>query len=136
MVAGPIVQAKLDLPGSSKNLQSVREIIETTADEVGFSVDDVRRIVTAAFEAVTNAVIHGSPLGNKNTVGVTISVYTDKLVVEVDDQGGGFPLNVLKKMPDTSSPRGRGIPLMYSLVDEVSFKNNGGGKVILTKYRG
>ncbi|MEN6520815.1 MAG: anti-sigma regulatory factor [Armatimonadota bacterium] len=136
MVTGPVLQAKLDLPGSSKNLQSVREVIESTASEVGFSVDDVRKIVTAAFEAVANAVTHGSPLESKNTISITISVYADKLVVEVADQGEGFPLNILKKMPDTSSPRGRGIPLMYSLVDEVKFENNSGGRVILTKYRG
>lgn len=135
MAADPIIRARLDISSSPNNLQSVREIIETTAGEVGFPLDDVHKIVTAAFEAVVNAITHGSPLGDKNTISIFVSVYDDRMVVEVEDQGEGFPKSTIRKMPDTTSPRGRGIPLMHSLVDDVRFKNNSGGKVILTKYR-
>jgi anti-sigma regulatory factor (Ser/Thr protein kinase) len=38
-------------------------------------------------------------------------------------------------MPDLASARGRGIALMRALVDEVELVTDGGGKVILTKYR-
>jgi len=136
MAADPIIRTRLDIPSSPKNLQSVREIMETTASEAGFPINDVRKIVTAAFEAVVNAITHGSPLGDKNTIRISVSVFDDRMVVEVADQGKGFPKSTIRKMPDTTSPRGRGIPLMCSLVDDVRLKNNSGGKVILTKYRG
>jgi anti-sigma regulatory factor (Ser/Thr protein kinase) len=135
MTEAPIVQARLVVPSSPEHLTNVRELVEDTAGQVGFSVSEVQRIVTAAYEAVVNAATHGSPLGSQSSIEINVRAYSDRLVIEVQDQGDGFPSNISKRMPDTSSRRGRGIPLMHALVDEVQFDDSDGGKVTLTKYK-
>jgi len=135
MPAPPIVQAGLVIPSRPEHLPEVRELVGSTADKAGFPPHEVQRIVTAAFEAVVNAATHGSPLAPQNTINVTVSVYADRMVVEVADQGPGFGNANAHEMPDLASARGRGIALMRALVDEVELVTDGGGKVILTKYR-
>ena len=135
MTEEPIVQSSVTIPSAPEHLARVRDVIEITASQIGFPVEDVQRIVTAAFEAAVNAATHGSPLGPKNKITVDIRVYNDKLVVEVRDQGLGFDDNTDQEMPDITAPRGRGIPLMRALVDDVQFLSNDGGRVILTKFR-
>lgn len=131
----PLAESSVTIPSCPEHLPRVRDVIEITAAQVGFPVEDVHRIVTAAFEAAVNAATHGSPLGSKNRITVDIRVYSDKLVVEVKDQGHGFQNNTERKMPGITAPRGRGIPLMRTLVDDVRFLNEDGGRVILTTYR-
>jgi anti-sigma regulatory factor (Ser/Thr protein kinase) len=135
MTESPIVQARLVIPSSPEHLTNIRDLVEDAAGQVGFSVSEVQRIVTAAYEAVVNAATHGSPLEGKNSIEIDVRAYPDKLVIEVQDQGDGFPASLSEKMPDTSSRRGRGIPLMYALVDEVRFDDSSGGKVTLIKYK-
>lgn len=79
-------------------------------------------------EAAINAVEHGNKLDSRLTVTVVIAFETNRLIVEVTDQGGGFdhkrvpnptiPANLLK-------PEGRGIFLIRNLMDKVSFSNKG-----------
>jgi anti-sigma regulatory factor (Ser/Thr protein kinase) len=116
-------------------LPRVRDLIESSAVAAGFGPTDVQRVVTAAFEAVTNAATHGSPLGAANSIAVVVSTYADRLVIDVTDEGNGFDDGAPCCMPDTSSRRGRGLALMRALMDEVRLENAEGGRVTLTKYR-
>jgi anti-sigma regulatory factor (Ser/Thr protein kinase) len=135
MLRPPVAESKIIIPSKLEHLPRVRDLVESMAEQAGFSPQETQRIVTAAFEAVANAVTHGSPVGAENTVCVDVLVYPDKMVVEVADQGPGFGKVSSREMPDVSSSRGRGIPLMHTLVDDVQLVAENGGKVILTKYR-
>jgi anti-sigma regulatory factor (Ser/Thr protein kinase) len=130
----PIALSKLVVPSKPEYMPSVREFIEKAALNVGFTEQETQRIVTAAFEAVANAATHGSPHGPQDVITIKISIYDDRFVVEIIDHGNGIAL-APKAMPDVTSLRGRGIPLMKALVDDVEIVNNSGARVILTKYR-
>lgn len=134
-VERPTVQTKVVIPSKLNHVHGIRDLIERTADQVGFPPQEVQRIVTAAFEAIVNAVTHGSPHGGDNTIRVDVRAYSDRLVVEITDQGRGLKDFQPKEMPDTTSRGGRGVPLMRALVDEVEFSGENGGKVTLTMYR-
>ncbi len=131
----PVIEAKLVVPSSREHLPSIRSLIEHTTAQAGFPTEDIQRIVTAAFEAVVNAITHGSPHGSEDSVSIGLYVYRNHLVIEIEDKGSGITDGINKVMPDITSHRGRGIPLMYALMDDVKFVSlNGGTKVILTKY--
>ena len=134
MLETPTARAKLVIPSRPEHLHAVRELVENTASQAGLPPHEVQRVVTAAFEAVVNAATHGSPLGPENTITVEVYVYTDRLVIEVVDQGPGFKDTRPRQMPGAASNRGRGIPLMRALMDKVEITNYDGGKVTLTKY--
>lgn len=131
----PVAQAKLVIPSRIEHLSRIRELIENSAAQAGFSPQRVQRIVTAAFEAVVNAATHGSPLGPNNVITVVVRVFEDRLEIEVFDQGDGFPDLKLRDMPDTTSSRGRGIALMRTLMDKVELDNGSGARVKLTSFR-
>ncbi len=131
----PVTQTKITIPSRLDHLRRVRDLIEHAALQTEFPEREVQRIVTAAFEAVTNAATHGSPLGEENQITVIAQVYPDRFVVEIHDQGNGIPKITLPEMPTTDSSRGRGIPLMRILMDQVKLSNDDGGRVVLTKFR-
>ncbi len=100
---------------------------------MGFPLDRIEDLKTAIAEACINAMEHGNKLDESLCVGVTLSMTPDTLEVRVLDTGKGpkFPVEVPdidKKMHEEQQPRGMGIFLIQSLVDEaewVSSPSNG-----------
>jgi serine/threonine-protein kinase RsbW len=86
-------------------------------------------IETALREALGNAVIHGNGENSQARVHVECRYYMDgKVSISVRDEGQGFDSNAI---PDPTAPEnrlsthGRGIYLMKTLMDEVSFEKGG-----------
>ena len=84
---------------------------------------------TALHEALANAVIHGNNDDCCKSVYVTCRCYMDgEVAITVRDEGRGFDS---KTVPDPTFPgnllftHGRGIYLMKTLMDEVSFEEGG-----------
>lgn len=123
----------LTISDAKKDLPICRDTIERTAAEMGFKGNDLGDVVAAVFEACVNAVTHGCN-GPKGTVNLRIRTYDDRFEAVVKDSGNGFPCPDHLLMPSLVSPRGRGIPLMKELMDEVIFEDDKGCKVTLTKY--
>jgi serine/threonine-protein kinase RsbW len=86
-------------------------------------------IETALREALANAVVHGNRENPSKRVYVECRGYTDgEVSITVRDEGRGFDSNTV---PDPTTPErrlfehGRGIYLMKTLMDEVSFEESG-----------
>jgi serine/threonine-protein kinase RsbW len=93
-------------------------------------------IEMALLEALANAVIHGNGENYRKSVYVTCRCYMDgEIVIKVRDEGGGFDPSVLVDPTSRENllvTHGRGIYLMNTLMDEVSFEE-GGTVVIMRK---
>ena len=94
-------------------------------------------IEMALLEALANAVIHGNGDSSCKSVYVTCRCYMDgEVVITVRDEGKGFDSSTL---PDPTFrenllfTHGRGIYLIKTLMDEVSFQE--GGAVVLMRKR-
>jgi serine/threonine-protein kinase RsbW len=86
-------------------------------------------IETALHEALANAVIHGNGENSCKRVYVTCRCYLDgEVLITVRDEGRGFDRTAV---PDPTFrenllfTHGRGIYLMKTLMDEVSFEDGG-----------
>src|SRR6516165_7289729 len=86
-------------------------------------------IETALREALANAVVHGNRENPSKRVYVECRRYTDgEISITVRDEGPGFDSNTV---PDPTTPErrlfehGRGIYLMKTLMNEVSFEESG-----------
>jgi serine/threonine-protein kinase RsbW len=96
-------------------------------------------VIVATMEAVTNAVVHGNRSDTTKQVEIRVEVTDDAIRVRVRDYGSGFDAS------DLPDPRlkenllregGRGVFLMRSLVDDVSFvPSDPGTEVVLTINR-
>ena len=94
-------------------------------------------IEIALREALANAVIHGNREDPSKRVYVICRCYADgELAITIEDQGRGFDTSTIAD-PTTTSHRlamhGRGIYLMKTLMDEVSFEE-GGAVVRMRKH--
>ena len=85
----------------------------------GYVETDLADIETAVGEALANAAEHGHRA--ESAFEVRVFVERERLVIEVQDQGGGFPLAADSSCPTPDALRGFGIFLMRHLMDEVEF---------------
>lgn len=86
-------------------------------------------VVLALGEALGNAFDHGGgSQGQEGDVSATISLYSDRLVMEVNDCGEGITYSQGDKLPEETLERGRGIKLMLMLADSISIAPRESGK--------
>jgi serine/threonine-protein kinase RsbW len=96
---------------------------------MGFRDDRIEDLKTAVAEACINAIEHGNRLNERLSVVVMLAVGPDALVVKVIDDGRGMnrkpgKLNqpdIDRKMRGEEDPRGMGMFLIQSLVDEAEW---------------
>jgi phosphoserine phosphatase RsbU/P len=93
---------------------------------MGFSEDRIEDLKTAVAEACINAIEHGNRLNSSLSVGVVLSTSDDQLEVRVIDDGAGVATSphapdIDRKMHGEEDPRGMGMFLIQSLVDEAEW---------------
>jgi serine/threonine-protein kinase RsbW len=96
----------------------------------GYADGDLADIETAVGEALANAAEHGHR--TDSAFEVRVFVERERIVIEVQDEGGGFRSSATPAKPAHDAPRGFGIYLMRHLMDEVDFDERG-TRVRLTK---
>lgn len=114
-----------------------RDRIRQAAQAAGLSDRDVDDLEIAAGEAVTNAILYGSPSATSRIViHFYVAPEDQSFHVEVRDQGRGFDPDKIRSGEDTDLLGGRGIRLMRALMDEVMLQYSGEGMIVrLTKRR-
>lgn len=119
---------ELSIPPRTDHLSLVRLLVQAAASIDGRlperRIDDLR---LAASEACANALDAQSSSGSTAPVLTTIELADHHVAVTVVDHAGGFDVGQVAPIPAVTDPsrlrheRGLGIPLMRSLVDEVTF---------------
>ena len=117
---------ELRLRQDPRELRRARRLAEAAAGEHGLDEEQSFRFTFAANEAVANAIEHGAPRAD-GTVLLRIVSDAEAVCFEVHDCGG---FGVDWSEPDPLSERGRGLPLMAALVDEVDLKPGPDGTVV------
>jgi serine/threonine-protein kinase RsbW len=100
---------------------------------MGFREDRVEDLKTAVAEACINAIEHGNRMNEKLSVGVVLSAQADSLEVKVIDDGKGMKAkphkpDIDRKIHGEEDPRGMGMFLIQSLVDEAEWVAGVNGK--------
>lgn len=128
---------ELEIPPRSDHLALVRLVVQSSASidrRVPESrIDDLRLAVS---EACANAFDAQEGAGSEAPVRITIELDEKLVAVTVTDHAGGFEVDDLDPIPLVTDPRrlrherGLGIPLMRSLVDEVTFTRTADGTAV------
>lgn len=119
---------EITINSSVENLAYVEKEIESIFDEYGISFDLFGNVLIAVTEAVNNAIQYGNRNDVTKQVLVIFNTSNGNLKVAISDQGSGFDY---ESLPDPTDPEnlekleGRGIFLMKSLSDKLSFHNSG-----------
>lgn len=107
----------------------------SVAKTMKFPADRIEDLKTAVAEACMNAIEHGNKMDASTRVGVTLTIEESKLQVDVQDEGKGIDQpqtpDIENKIKGKEEPRGWGIFLIQSLMDEVKFESGPeGGNVV------
>jgi anti-sigma regulatory factor (Ser/Thr protein kinase) len=127
---------KLILPGDLGFLRVVDRVSDSVAEYMGFDEEERNAIAISAVEAGTNAIQHGC--GSDMTKCVTMSYFMDGdlLRITVEDPGTGFDPDAKEcVMEETGVCRGRGLAIMKSFMDDVSFDFEQGTSITLLKRK-
>ncbi len=129
----------LEFPSDYSYLNMVDLLCGEIMADMDFTFEAKNEISISVIEACTNALEHGNQCCPEKNVRTVFEKLPDRLLVEVFDYGLGFDFKeYMQHIPDPSDIhklRGRGIFIMNSMMDALSFEMlpNGGMKVILEK---
>ena len=119
---------RLDLPSSMQHVYLLDTIVLEILKEMEFNEETSEQVTLAVIEAGTNAIKHGNQEDVNKSAHFEFIVQPDKLTVIVQDEGNGFNR---EEVPDPLDPAnllkssGRGIFLMESCMDSVTFEQSG-----------
>ena len=116
------------VPARLQSLAFVRSAITCLLDRDTWGAEETGRVLLAAGEALCNAIEHGSPGDGRVAVQVVIAPPGATLVVTDEGRSGRAPrIDLAAPPPPPSSVRGRGIPIMRALADDIRVEAVGAG---------
>jgi serine phosphatase RsbU (regulator of sigma subunit)/anti-sigma regulatory factor (Ser/Thr protein kinase) len=109
-------------PGNERlAMDQVAEIVR----QAGFPSERLEKLKTAVSEATLNAIEHGNKYIPEIPATICVMRSDDRFVIYITDRGGNVPIpehvkpNVEAKLAGLQSPRGWGLFLIESMVDEM-----------------
>ncbi len=138
MSKGTTKAPKLTIPSSQKHLREAVDFIEALAKRMGFNQDAIADIAISVSEAVNNAILHGNRKDEKKKVTILAEPGKRQITIHVRDQGTPFcPEDVCNPLAPENLMKcnGRGILILRTLMDTVTFASGPGGgtEVTMTK---
>lgn len=127
---------RLEIPSLKENVSIVESFIENAGDKIRIKDSVYGNILVSVTEAVNNAIVHGNKEDKEKKVKISLKKNKKSVRFVVEDEGTGFNP---KTLPDPTDPKniekikGRGVFIIKSLSDKVTFKNNGRTIVMLFK---
>jgi len=133
---------ELEIPPRRDHLALVRVVVTTAARQGSplpeRRLDDLRLAVS---EGCANALDAQAAAGRDDPVRIRVESDDDGVLVTILDHAGGFEPEAVTSIPAATDPRrlrherGLGIPIMESLVDEVTFTATEDGTELRLRVR-
>lgn len=98
-------------------------------------VDPSSNLFVALDEAIANGIKHGNKSDPSKLVTIVVELTPSEATFTITDEGDGFDLTTLPDPTDPDyimRPCGRGVMLIYHLMDEVRY-NTRGNQVVMVK---
>ena len=118
--------AELSVPSEPGNERRAMEEVAGAVKGLGLSDRTLERLKTAVAEATMNAMEHGNNYRSEAPVVIEVSASEADLSVKLTDEGSGPPAfasetpDLEAKLEGMQTPRGWGLFLIKSMVDEMS----------------
>ncbi|MFY9224547.1 MAG: ATP-binding protein [Blastocatellia bacterium] len=109
-------------------------LIERTA-HLGIIQPSTSNIFVALDEAIANAIKHGNKSDPNKRIHIVAEITPQQASFTITDEGEGFDLNSLPNPTDPDyilRPCGRGVMLIYHIMDEVRY-NTRGNQIVMIK---
>ncbi len=117
--------ASFDIPSAAGNEREAMAQTAAVVADLGIPAARLERIKTAVAEGTMNAMEHGNKYDPNKPAHIEVLSSPDALMVRITDEGGGPPIphadapDLDAKLAGLQSPRGWGLFLIQSMVDEL-----------------
>lgn len=129
---------EVTLESSLKQLEVADEISRRVSATAGFDEDDRQKIEMAVHESLINAIYHGNRNDKSKQVYLRFQIHSDRLEVQIRDQGAGFDPNGVADPLATENllkVSGRGIFLIRAFMDEFRVEYHPGSGTEITMIK-
>lgn len=133
----PFLREKIEFVIPSK-IEWMHEVlsylIERTA-HLGIIKPSTSNIFVALDEAIANAIKHGNKSDPNKRIHIVADITSEQAIFTITDEGDGFDLKSLPNPTDPDyimRPCGRGVMLIYHIMDEVRY-NTRGNQIVMVK---
>ena len=122
----PSLLADFTIPSAPDNERQAMEQVAAAVAVLDLPADRLERLKTAVGEATMNAMEHGNRYDPDLPVAIQVRASADLLTVSITDHGGGQEVldgeapDLEAKLAGLQSPRGWGLFLIRSMVDEMN----------------
>lgn len=134
------IEVDIKVPNQTRYLSLIGRIGEDIAKElVRFSGDRetlAYHLNLVLTEAMVNAIKHAGSDDPDNMVHIIINICENELTIKVFDSGQGFDINIIPPPNfEELEDRGRGIFMIKSLMDSVSYRKMCDGNILEMKKK-
>jgi serine/threonine-protein kinase RsbW len=119
---------RLTIPAKAEYITLVRLALSGLSTFRPLDEETLGDLKLAVTEACSNSVRHAYRDGRAGSVEVVYELHPDRLVVEVSDDGEGFPLEQAAPVGGTLPEGGLGIAIIRELADELELGSRESGK--------
>jgi len=131
------ISREFTFPGDSGSVVAARQaVMDFIKPHCSSELDEID-ILIALQEALANAVLHGCKDDSSKMIYCSVEIDASGFTIIIRDPGPGFDVETIAQSSeagDNTTEHGRGICLMRSLMDEVTYRR-GGAEVQLRKLR-
>lgn len=132
------LEVDITVPNETRYLGLIGKIGEDVARSLtrygGDREELAYHLNTVLTEAIANVIVHANQRDPSRNVHLTIEATENRLHIKVYDEGTGFDTELLAlpllATPDGLSERGRGIFIIRSLMDSVTYRRINGKHVL------
>lgn len=133
-----VIKKVLALKSDPKEVVKVELFLEKINKVL--ALDDIRfnKLLVATTEAVNNSIVHGNKRNPHKIVTITLEYFDNYISVSVEDEGPGLDPS---RLPDPLAEEnllrenGRGVFLMRSLMENVTFGNTSRGSIVIMSMK-
>ena len=129
------IEVDISVPSQTKYLGMIGKIGESLAHSLAYTRGDRSELAyhlnVVLTEAMANAICHANACDPSKEIKVQISVSDQELTIRVYDQGTGFDIEKLSQVKvKKTAEGGRGIQIIFKLMDQVKYSKTGQGNVL------
>ena len=125
------------IPSDFAAVHSLQERVEALLKELEYGPRDRFSVLLALEESLVNAIKHGHHNHLEESIRVSVLVNAEAIRLEIEDHGQGFQPDAIPsplKDENLTNPNGRGLMLLKSFMDLVSY-NEVGNRLQMEKLR-
>jgi anti-sigma regulatory factor (Ser/Thr protein kinase) len=128
---------EISLPSHPRYLTLLREVVGRAADLLEFSEDEKQGMMLAVNEGCANIIEHCYAMDDRGKIDMTLRMLPDRMEIDLRDYGVYQEAAIEESPGPDGEPRGLGVRIMRSAMDDVTWRPAGRDGTLLTmkKFR-